>query len=184
MSSYLSSAKKQFAYYKLLGEKVIARLNENQIHWQPNEDTNSIALLVKHMTGNMKSRFTNFLTEDGEKTWRKRDTEFENTIKSKSHLLETWEAGWRVVFDAVNPLEEKQLEDLIYIRNEGHTIIEALNRQLNHYAYHVGQMVFIGKQLLGDTWESLSIPKGQSEVFFQEKMAQKKGKRHFTDGIK
>ncbi|NER17699.1 DUF1572 family protein [Spongiivirga citrea] len=181
MSSYLSSAEKQFAYYKLLGEKVIERLDETQLHWQPNDDTNSVALLAKHMAGNMKSRFTNFLTEDGEKTWRKRDTEFEDTIKDKSHLLVVWEAGWQCVFDAIDPLTDSQLEELVYIRNEGHTVIEALNRQLNHYAYHVGQMIFIGKQLLGPKWESLSIPKGQSEAFFQEKMAQAKGKRHFTD---
>lgn len=183
MNSYLSSVTKQFEYYKSLGDKTFEQINERDIHWQPNENSNSIAVIVKHIVGNMLSRWTNFLTEDGEKTWRHRDSEFENTYTSKRDMTLNWEKGWHCLFNALNLLNENDLERIIYIRNQGHTIIEAINRQLTHYPFHVGQIVFLGKMIANENWESLSIPKGESVVYNQEKFGKEKGKGHFTDDL-
>lgn len=181
MEEYLTSIKKQFAYYKMLGDKTMSQLPDEKLFWQYNEASNSIAMVVKHLWGNMLSRWTDFMTADGEKEWRKRDAEFEADIKTKAELLEKWEAGWKCLFDAINPLVFKDLTHTIYIRNQGHTVTEAINRQLAHYAYHVGQIVFLGKMIQGDDWGSLSIPKGQSAAFNAKKFAQDKHKQHFTD---
>lgn len=151
--------------------------------WQSNEDANSISIIVKHMVGNMLSRWTNFLTEDGEKTWRNRDNEFVGSYQTKEEIIASWESGWHCLFSAINPLREEDLERIIYIRNGGHTVVEAINRQLAHYAYHVGQIVFLGKLIKGDEWQSLSIPKGESSKYNQEKFSQEKSKRHFTDDL-
>ena len=183
MESYLSSIIKQYEYYKSLGDKTFAQLDFEQLLWQPNEESNSIAVIVKHMVGNMLSRWTNFLTEDGEKEWRYRDEEFINTFNSKEEIIAAWESGWFCLFDAIKPLKTEHLEQIVYIRNGGHTVIEAINRQLAHYSYHVGQMVFLGKLLKGDAWESLSIPKGSSSQYNLNKFSQNKGKRHFTDDL-
>jgi len=183
MSSYLSSVTKQFQYYKSLGDKTFGQLKEQDIHCQANENSNSIAIIVKHIVGNMLSRWTNFLTEDGEKTWRHRDSEFEDTYTSKSDMITHWEKGWYCLFDAINTLKDNDLERLIYIRNQGHTVTEAINRQLSHYAFHVGQIVFLGKMIANENWESLSIPKGKSASYNQEKFGKEKGKRHFTDDL-
>jgi len=180
-NSYLPSIIKQFEYYKGLGEKTINQLSDENIHWQYNYESNSIATICKHIVGNMLSRWTNFLTEDGEKTWRKRDQEFEDTYKNKAELLCAWEEGWNCLFDAIKPIKESQLEDIIYIRNQGHTVTEALNRQLAHYASHVGQIMFLGKMIKGKDWQSLSIPKGESISYNQEKFAQEKERKHFTE---
>lgn len=180
-TSYLESIKKQFAYYKMLGDKTFAQLTDEQLFWQCNKASNSIAIIVKHLWGNMLSRWTDFLTSDGEKEWRKRDEEFENDIADRAELLKRWDAGWACLFDAINPLQEVDLEKEIYIRNQGHTVTEAINRQLAHYAYHVGQIVFLGKMLCGDNWQSLSIPKGKSKAFNANKFAQEKHHQHFTD---
>ncbi|MCP4439482.1 MAG: DUF1572 domain-containing protein [Aureispira sp.] len=177
--NYLQSARTLFQYYKDLGSKAINQLSEDQIHWQANSSSNNIAVVVKHIVGNMLSRWTNFLTEDGEKSWRHRETEFEHSIKDKKELLATWEKGWQCLFDAINPLKADDLDKIIYIRNEGHTVLEAMNRQLAHYAYHVGQLVFLAKQICAEDWQSLSIPKGQSKAFNQEKFAQDKDRKHF-----
>ena len=182
-NSYLPSIIKQFKYYKQLGEKTFAQLGDNDIHWQYNRESNSIATVTKHIVGNMLSRWTNFLTEDGEKIWRERDKEFEDAYINKKDMLVAWNKGWNCLFDAITPLNETQLEHLIYIRNEGHTVTEALNRQLAHYASHVGQIVFLGKMIKGEKWQSLSIPKGKSTNFNQEKFAQQKGRKHFTDDL-
>jgi len=182
-NSYLPSIIKQFKYYKQLGEKTFAQLGDNDIHWQYNRESNSIATVTKHIVGNMMSRWTNFLTEDGEKIWRERDKEFEDAYINKKDMLVAWNKGWNCLFDAITPLNETQLEHLIYIRNEGHTVTEALNRQLAHYASHVGQIVFLGKMIKGEKWQSLSIPKGKSTNFNQEKFAQQKGRKHFTDDL-
>ena len=147
--NYLEGTLKLFAYYKSLGDKTLEQLSENDINWQYNEDSNSIAVLVKHLWGNMLSRWTDFLTTDGEKEWRQRDAEFENDIKNKEDLLNKWNEGWDCLFKALNALTEKDLETIIYIRNEGHTVMEAINRQLAHYPYHIGQMVYIAKLLKG-----------------------------------
>lgn len=144
-SQYLESIKKQFLYYKTLGEKAIEQLEPDQLFISVNEDTNSIATIVKHLSGNMLSRWTDFLTTDGEKEWRNRDGEFTETITNKEELFEAWNKGWDCFFNAINELTPDQLSTIIYIRNEGHTVIEAINRQLAHYPYHIGQLFFMQK---------------------------------------
>jgi hypothetical protein len=180
-TAYLESVKKQFLYYKTLGEKAIEQLEPEQLFVSVNEDTNSIATIIKHISGNMLSRWTDFLTSDGEKEWRNRDTEFENDLQSKEEVLEVWNKGWNVFLDTLNSLKPEQLSDIIYIRNEGHTVIEAINRQLAHYPYHVGQIVFYAKQLKNSSWESLSIPKNKSGNYNAEKFAKEKEIKNFTD---
>lgn len=181
--SYLDSICKQFKYYKSLGDKTFEQINDDDIHWQFNDDSNSISIIVKHMVGNMLSRWTNFLTEDGEKEWRHRDSEFEDTYKTKEELVRSWEKGWQCLFNAITPLTANDLERIIYIRNQGHTVTEAINRQLAHYSYHVGQLVFLGKMLNDNQWKSLSIPKGKSTSYNAEKFAKEKGLRHFTEDL-
>ena len=141
----LESAKKQFEYYKLLGEKTFAQVTDEQLFIQANSESNSIATIVKHLWGNMRSRWTDFLTTDGEKKWRKRDEEFENDSSTRQEMLEKWNAGWACLFNALNSITDADLAKVIYIRNQRHTILEAINRQLAHYPYHVGQIIFIGK---------------------------------------
>jgi hypothetical protein len=158
-NNYLDSVKKQFLQYKALGEKAMAQLKEEQLFHSINEETNSIAVIVKHMNGNMLSRWTDFLTTDGEKAWRKRDEEFEPDIKGKDELLKIWEEGWDCLFKAINSLDMDQLTEIVFIRGEAHTIMDAINRQLAHYSYHIGQIVFAAKQLKEGQWHSLSIPK-------------------------
>ena len=183
MESYLRSVLKQYKYYKAIGDKTFEQLEEGQLFWQPNSASNSIAMIANHMAGNMLSRWTNFLEEDGEKPWRKRDQEFEDIIQTKAELLTRWEEGWQCLFAAIVSLTQKDLEREIYIRNVGHTVIEAINRQLAHYPYHIGQIVFIGKLFTGDDWESLSIPKGQSKAYNAEKFSKPKRKGDFTDDL-
>jgi hypothetical protein len=180
-NDYLDSVRKQFDYYKMLGDKTFAQLTDESLFWQYNEDSNSIAMIVKHMAGNMLSRWTDFLTSDGEKEWRQRDAEFENDIQLREEVLKKWNEGWDCLFNAISILEEKDLDTIIYIRNQGHTVTEAINRQLAHYPYHVGQIVFIGKMLAQNGWASLSIPRGNSQSYNAEKFARPKEKGHFTD---
>ena len=167
----------------MLGEKTFDQIPEEKLFWQINEESNSIAMIVKHLNGNMLSRWTDFLTSDGEKEWRKRDAEFDNDIKSKTELIEKWNAGWKCLFDAINPLSSNELNQVIYIRNMGHSISEAINRQLAHYPYHIGQIVFIGKVVQNEKWNSLSIPKGKSKEYNHEKFSKPKRKEHFTDDL-
>ncbi|MFV9550767.1 DUF1572 family protein [Algibacter sp. PT7-4] len=183
MDSYLTSVIKQFEYYKSLGDKTFNQLNFDEMVWQSNEDANSIAIIVKHMVGNMLSRWTNFLTEDGEKDWRHRDREFINNFSSKEAIIAAWESGWLCLFKAIKPLKAEDLETIIYIRNGGHTVTEAINRQLAHYSYHIGQLVFLGKLLKGRDWASLSIPKGDSLSYNKNKFSNNKERRHFTDDL-
>jgi hypothetical protein len=180
-NSYLESVKKQFLYYKTLGEKAMDQLESEQLFVSLNEDTNSIATIVKHLSGNMLSRWTDFLTSDGEKEWRNRDSEFQETIKSKEELLVNWNKGWDCFLDALNGLQTEQLSEIIYIRNEGHTVIEAINRQLAHYPYHIGQIVFYAKMLKNSEWTSLSIPKNKSISYNSEKFSKEKSIKNFTD---
>ncbi len=181
MSTYLSSIIKQFEYYKILGDKTFTQLSDEQLFWKANGESNSIANIVKHLWGNMRSRWTDFLTADGEKGWRDREGEFDNDIFNREDMLARWEAGWACLFAALRPLTEDDLEKTIYIRNQGHTVTEAINRQLAHYASHVGQIVFIGKMLRGGSWESLSIARGDSGKYNAEKFSQPKRSEHFTD---
>lgn len=183
MKSYLPSTLKQLQYYKSLAERAMRQVPEEKLFYMYNDDSNSIAVIVKHLWGNMLSRFTDFMTSDGEKEWRERDAEFENDLKDVNELWEKWEAGWKVVFEAVEPLKEEDLEKWVYIRNEGHTVIEALNRQMAHYAYHVGQIVYRCKMLTPEPWQSLTIPRGESKSFNAKKFSQEKGRGHFTDNV-
>jgi hypothetical protein len=169
MDLYLDSIKKRFLTYRKLGDDSFAQITDEGLFWQYNAESNSIAIIVQHMAGNMLSRWTDLLTSDGEKEWRKRDDEFDNTITTRQELLHKWNEGWNCLFNALNSLSEDDLNKIIYIRNEPHTVIDAINRQLAHYPYHVGQIVFIGKMIAGEKWHSLSIAKGQSEVFNAEK---------------
>lgn len=171
--NYLNSAKKQFEYYKNLGDKTIDQIPEEKLFWQFNQESNSIAIIIKHLNGNMLSRWTDFMTTDGEKEWRNRDVEFDNDIKSKTNLLRIWNDGWQCLFNALDSLSEEDLLKTIYIRNEAYTVQEAINRQLAHYPYHIGQIVFIGKMICNEKWQSLSIPKNKSNAYNIDKMSKK-----------
>lgn len=183
MNNYLTSIIKQFQYLKSLGDKTIDRLSFTDLQKEIVKDSNSIAIISKHIAGNMLSRWTNFLTEDGEKEWRHRDQEFIDAFTSKQDIITYWDKGWDCLFEAIKPLKENDLDKIIYIRNEGHTVTEAINRQLSHYSYHVGQIVFLGKLIQENRWESLSIPKGASKHYNKEKFNQDKSKAHFTDNL-
>lgn len=183
MNHKIISVQKQFKYYKSLGEKTFEQIPASQLFRTYNEDSNSIAIIVKHLSGNMLSRWTDFLTSDGEKEWRNRDDEFADDIRTKESLLEYWEKGWSCLFNALAPLTNDDLEKEIFIRNMGHTVYEALLRQLAHYAYHVGQIVFIGKMNPSKEWKSLSIPKGNSSDYNADKFAKPKQTKHFTDDL-
>lgn len=180
-NDYLTSVKKQFAYYKSLGEKTFEQLTDEQLYWQYNPESNSIAMIVKHMSGNMISRWTDIFTTDGEKPTRNREAEFTPSTPTRQTITETWEQGWQCLFDTLDKLTAEDLDKIIYIRNQGHTVMEAINRQLAHYPYHVGQIVFLGKMLCDENWHSLSIPRGQSENYNADKFAKEKRKAHFTD---
>lgn len=177
---FLSSTRKQFEYYKMLGERTFDQLQEDDFFWQYNEESNSIAIIVKHLWGNMLSRWTDFLTSDGEKEWRNREEEFEADIKSKEELMAKWKEGWTCLFTALDSINEENFEQKIYIRNQAHTIVEAVNRQLAHYSYHLGQIVYLGRMIKGSEWKSLSIPKGKSKEFNEKKFSQPTRNDHFT----
>ena len=164
-SVFLISAIQQFSDYKLIAEKTFDQLQDDDFHYQPNEVTNSIAINITHLHGNMLSRWTNFLTEDGEKEWRQRDDEFETHPYSKEKLLQLWEQGWQTVFATLESLHADDLDKTIYIRTKPLTVIDAIHRQLTHYAYHTGQIVMLGKIIKGSAWKTLSIAKGQSATF-------------------
>lgn len=165
---FLSSAIKRFNEYKALGEKTFAQLTGEQMLRQPNEASNSIAVIIQHLHGNMRSRWTNFLTEDGEKSWRQRDAEFEVHSLAKEQLLNLWDEGWRVFLDALQSLSEDDLGKTVTIRSQPLLVVDAINRQLAHYSYHVGQIVYLGRWMKDAEWQSLSIPKGASATFNQE----------------
>lgn len=173
-----------FGFYKGLGEKTFAQLTDEQLFYQPNGESNSVGILVKHLWGNMLSRWTNFLTEDGEKEWRERDAEFEPSIQTREELMEKWEAGWSCLFDALKSLQEGDLDKEVFIRNRGHTVQEAIQRQLAHYAYHVGQIIYVGKLSVNANWESLSIPKNGSAAFNKKKFQEDKRTEHFSEEFK
>ena len=180
---FLEGAKKLFRYYKDLADKAMAQLDDAHVLAQPNPASNSIALIVHHMSGNMLSRWTEFLTSDGEKPWRNREAEFEVSYPNKKTMLEDWEKGWNCLFAALDALQPEDLTRIIYIRNEGQTAMDAIQRQLAHYPMHVGQIIYQAKNLIGDQFQSLSIPKGGSQVYNQQKFDQEKQLRHFTDRV-
>ncbi|MEF9477697.1 DUF1572 domain-containing protein [Chryseobacterium sp. 1B4] len=159
---------KRFEYYKSLGDKTFDQLTDEQIFWQYNEESNSIAVIVKHISGNMLSRWTNFLTEDGEKSYRNRDDEFVNSFTTKAEVLEYWEKGWTCFFNALDKINNENLYSTIYIRGEGHSVMDAVFRQLAHYPYHIGQIVYIAKMIKNEDWNTLSIARNRSQQFNTE----------------
>jgi Protein of unknown function (DUF1572) len=162
---FLKDTIKRLQYYKELGDNSFAQLEEHHFFYRPNEESNSIAIIVQHMYGNMLSRFTNFLTEDGEKEWRQRDAEFDAFDISSQEVLSFWNAGWKCVFAALESLKPKDLTKTIYIRTEPLLVYDAILRQLAHYPHHIGQIVYIGKMLKGKDWQTLSMPRGGSAAF-------------------
>ncbi len=164
-AAFLQSAIKRVNYYKELGDKTFAQLSEADLHFQPNEESNSIALNIQHVAGNMLSRWTNFLTADGEKDWRNRDLEFEEQHLTKEQLMALWEKGWACFNNALGSLAADDLLKTIYIRQEGLPVIDAINRQLAHYPYHIGQIIYTAKIIKDRYWTNLSIPRGNSNQF-------------------
>ena len=157
---YLTNAVFEFKKLKELGDRSFAQIKDEDYFWSPDEESNSIAIIVKHLSGNMISRWTDFLTTDGEKKDRKRDEEFERIFYTdKDDVISRWEKGWKRLFKTLDSLSEEDLLKTVKIRNEPHTVIQAINRQLTHYAYHIGQIVFIAKHLESANWRSLSIPR-------------------------
>lgn len=162
---YLATSIKRLKYYKDLGDKTFEQLNDWDFHYQPNDDSNSIAIIIQHMAGNMLSRWTNFLTEDGEKEWRNRDDEFEVNKNTKEEILALWEKGWDCFLTTLQSLKKKDLKKNITIRKEALTVVDGINRQLAHYPYHIGQIIYIAKIIKSKNWKNLSIPKGDSSKY-------------------
>ena len=164
---FLKAVIARLKYYKQLGEKTFEQLEEKDFHWQPSSESNSIAVIIQHLYGNMLSRWTNFLIEDGEKEWRQRDDEFEIHDYSRQQLLDLWNKGWDCFLNTLDSLIPDDLLKTIYIRKEPLTAIDAINRQLAHYPYHIGQIVYIGRMIKNESWKNLSIPKGTSKQYNQ-----------------
>lgn len=162
---FLPSARNEFANYRQLGEKTFAQLTDADLFRAPAPGSNSIAVIVKHLHGNMRSRWTDFLTSDGEKPWRQRDAEFENDLRDRAELMTLWNEGWTCLFNAIDPLTPDDLQLIVFIRTEPHSVAQAITRQLAHVPYHVGQIVLLGKLFLGENFRSLSIPRGGSRSF-------------------
>ncbi len=175
--SYLKDSLDIFRYYKTLAERAMAQCTDARLFESIDKESNSIAIIVKHMAGNMRSRWRDFLTTDGEKPDRDRDTEFESPATTRSELMEQWNAGWNCVFGALEPLSEADLTKTIYIRGEAHSVMQAINRQLAHYPHHVGQIVFLAKHLCAESWKSLSVPRKQSAAFNADVASGKKSQR-------
>ena len=170
----IESLRSEYLRYKNLAEGAIAQIDDKVIYQIFGDESNSIAIVMNHLSGNLKSRFTDFLTSDGEKPWRHRDEEFEETKLSRDELLRTWEEAWSVFWNELENLRDEQLQNSVKIRGKELTVIEALHRSLTHFSYHVGQIVFIAKSSLGKNWKSLSIPEGKSEQY-NENPAKEKG---------
>jgi hypothetical protein len=162
---YLAAVIRRVKYYKELGEKTFSQLEEKDFYWQPSSESNSIAVIMQHVSGNMLSRSTNFLTEDGEKDWRNRDDEFEVHSYSRQQLTALWIKGWDCFLNALNSLKADDLPKIIFIRKESMSAIDAINRQVAHYAYHIGQIVYVGRMIRNENWKNLSIPKGASDQY-------------------
>lgn len=164
-TSYIEDALAVFHQYKQLGERAMQQVNDEQLFALLDDESNSIAIIVKHMTGNMRSRWTDFLTTDGEKPTRNRDSEFVDPPATREALLRDWEEGWGLVFRAIEPLTDSDLTRTITIRGEAHSVMQAINRQLAHYPQHVGQIVLLAKHYAGERWQSLSVPRNKSAEF-------------------
>ena len=186
MQTYINSVPKQFRYYKHLADSACLQLTDDQLFSQlhkdnPSKQTNSIAIVMQHIAGNMHSRWTNVWEEDGEKPWRNRDAEFVSPEQDRNELYALWEKGWRCLFDVIDSLKPQDLERTVYIRNIEHSLIEAVNRQAMHYAYHVGQIVLMAKEWKGDDWQTLSIPLGGSQKYNEQQFSKEINRGHFTD---
>ncbi len=164
-TSYLADSITLLRYYKKLGEQAIAQVSDDGLTATPDAESNSIAIIVKHLAGNMRSRWTNFLTSDGEKPNRDRDSEFTDAPQTRAEILTMWEAAWKLVFEELAPMTDADLGRTILIRNERHSVMQAINRQVAHYAYHIGQIVYVSKHLASDRWTSLTVPRGKSSEF-------------------
>jgi hypothetical protein len=179
-TSYLKDSIDLFRYYKKLAERAMAQCPDAGLFTVLDAESNSIAIIVKHMSGNMRSRWRDFLTTDGEKPDRHRDTEFEEPPKTRSELMELWERGWKYLFDALEPLTEADMSRTVMIRTEPHSVMQAINRQMAHYAHHIGQILFLAKHLAVKAtgkWDSLSVPRGQSKQFAADVAAGRKSQR-------
>jgi uncharacterized damage-inducible protein DinB len=179
-TSYVADSVSLFRYYQKLGERALAACPDEGLCAALDAESNSIAIIVKHLAGNMRSRWTDFLTSDGEKPDRQRDTEFEDAPKSRAELLALWERGWQHVFDALAPLTDTDLARTVTIRSEPHSVMQAINRQMAHYSYHVGQIVYLAKHFAAaktGKWESLSVPRGKSNQFTADVAAGRRSQR-------
>ena len=163
--AFLQSSIKKFKTQKSLGDETFTQLDEKDLLFKPSKESNSIAVIIQHMSGNMLSRWTNFLTEDGEKSWRERDKEFEDVLQTKEAVLAAWNKGWDCVLGVLESLKPDDLMRTITIRSEPLLVVDAIVRQLDHYGYHVGQIVYIGRIIKDEAWQSLSIPKHKSQDF-------------------
>src|SRR5216684_3083516 len=175
--SYLKDSIDVFRYYKKLGERAMAQCPEEAHFTTLDTESNSIAIIVKHMVGDMRSRWTDFLTTDGEKPDRNRDTEFEDSPTTRAELMELWERGWKLLFGALEPLSDADLTGTITIRTEPHSVMQAINRQIAHYSYHVGQIVYLARHYAGDKWQTLTVPKRKSAEFNRQVAAGEKSQR-------
>jgi hypothetical protein len=164
-TSYFADSISLLHYYKKLGEQAMAQVSDEGLAVKLDAESNSIAIIVKHLTGNMRSRWTDFLTSDGEKPDRNRDNEFRAAPQTRAEMMAAWESSWKIVFEALAPLTDADLVRTILIRNERHSVMQAINRQVAHYAYHIGQIVFVAKHLVSDRWASLTIPRDKSSDY-------------------
>ncbi len=173
-----------FEYYKTLGEKAMAQISDEALFQMPDEKSNSINVIVKHLYGNMLSRWTDFLTSDGEKEWRDRDSEFEEMMETRDEVMKQWNEGWACLFGALSTIQPEDFDKTVYIRNMGQSVLEAIMRQMAHYAYHIGQIVYLARLFNEGDWKSLTIPKGESTAYNKEKNAPGKRIEHFTEETK
>jgi len=176
-NSYITDCTVLFRYYKKMTEKALAQCPDDALFATLDKESNSIAIIVKHLSGNMRSRWTNFLTSDGEKPDRDRDSEFEEAPKARAQLLAAWDSGWRVLLDALDSLTDDDLTKIVTIRNEPHSVMQAINRQTAHYASHLGQIIFLAKHFAGHNWQSLTVPRKASQQFTADVAAGKKSQR-------
>ncbi len=183
MTSTLAHTIDLYQYYKSLGEKSLAQTSDEALNWIPDEKSNSINVIIRHLHGNMMSRWTDFLTTDGEKEWRQRDDEFEEHDMSREQLMKLWEEGWACTFNALKSLTVEDLEKTIYIRNMGQSVEDAIMRQLAHYSYHVGQIVYLCRLTNQGSWKSLTIPKGNSDDYNKARFEPGKRIEHFTKNL-
>ncbi len=168
-----------FKYYNKIADGALSQIKDDEIHLAPSPNDNSVAIIAKHIIGNMNSRFTDFYSSDGEKPWRNRDAEFENDFANLNELADKWNAAWNMLFELIDTLTEEDLQITVYIRNEALSAEQAFLRQTSHYAYHIGQIVYVAKWIRQNDWQSLSIPKGNSAQFNAEKFKEDQGKNRF-----